>query len=422
MKMSAGRCISTIFSGALLAFGCAMPSTSAAESFALNATKIYTAPDVAPLEDGLIVVRDGKIAAVGTSGQVKLLTATPASECSGGIVMAGFQNSHVHFIGNGFFGAKSKSAKELSDEIERMLTRYGYTTVVDTSSELANTQAIRRRIQSGEIRGPRILTVGAGVFPPHGLPVYIAHLPRRFLDSQLTPESTDDARRLVRANMAQGADATKLFAATPHADRSVKRMPMEIARAAAEVTHEQNKLVMVHPTDTEGLRLALAANADVLVHTTLGEETPWPQDVLRQLLADEVAIAPTLKLLGYELKKQNVPEDIATRLITMTVQHFKPFVSAGGTVIFGTDVGYMTDYDPAEEYVLMQQAGMTPMQILASLTTAPARVWKEEKRRGRVEVGMDADLVVLRADPATDVRHFAEVRCSIRDGELIYRH
>ena len=413
--------VSAIFSAALLAFGGTIFPTSAAESFALLATKIYMAPDIAPLEDGVIVVRDGKIAALGTSEQVKVPTASPASECSGGIVTAGFQNSHVHFIGDGFFGAKSKTASALSGEIERMLTRYGYTTVVDTSSEPENTHVIRQRIDSGEILGPRILTVGAGVFPPAGLPIYISHLPRRFLDAQLMPESPDAARKLVRRNLEQGADATKLFVATPQADRSVKRMSVEIARAAAEVTHEQNKLVMVHPTDTEGVRLALAANADVLVHTTLGEETPWPKDVLQQLLADDIAIAPTLKLLGYELQKQKVPEHIAGRIIAMTIEHFKPFVSAGGTVVFGTDVGYMTDYDPTNEYVLMQQAGMTPMQILAALTTAPARVWNEEKQHGRIEVGMDADLVVLRSDPAADVRRFTDVRCSIRGGRVIYR-
>lgn len=413
--------LSAIFSAALLAFGGTIFPTSAAESFALRATKIYMAPDVAPLEDGVIVVRDGKIAALGTSEQVKVPTASPASECSGGIVTAGFQNSHVHFIGDGFFGAKSKTASALSGEIERMLTRYGYTTVVDTSSEPENTHVIRQRIDSGEILGPRILTVGAGVFPPAGLPIYISHLPRRFLDAQLMPESPDAARKLVRRNLEQGADATKLFVATPQADHSVKRMLVEIARAAAEVTHEQDKLVMVHPTDTEGVRLALAVNADVLVHTTLGEETPWPKDVLQRLLADDIAIAPTLKLLGYELQKQKVPEPIAGRIIAMTIEHFKPFVSAGGTVIFGTDVGYMTDYDPTDEYVLMQNAGMTPMQILAALTTAPARVWNEERRHGRIEVGMDADLVVLRSDPAVDVRRFTDVRCSIRAGRLIYQ-
>ena len=59
---------------------------------------------------------------------------------------------------------------------------------------------------------------------------------------------------------------------------------------------------------------------------------------------------------------------------------------------------------------------MTPMQILASLTTAPAARWKEDERRGRVAPGFDADLVVLAADPADDVKNFAKVRCVFRGG------
>jgi imidazolonepropionase-like amidohydrolase len=96
------------------------------------------------------------------------------------------------------------------------------------------------------------------------------------------------------------------------------------------------------------------------------------------------------------------------------------FAEAGGQVLFGTDVGYMTEYDPTEEYVLMQRAGLTAAQILASLTTAPASRWKEERRRGRLAPGMDADLVVLDGDPVGDVRNFARVRCVYRQGRLIY--
>ena len=81
----------------------------------------------------------------------------------------------------------------------------------------------------------------------------------------------------------------------------------------------------------------------------------------------------------------------------------------------------MHDYDPTDEYVLMAGAGLTPMQILASLTTSPAARWKESQRRGRVAPGMDADLVVLAGDPASDVRHFAQVRCAFRAGRLIYK-
>jgi imidazolonepropionase-like amidohydrolase len=90
-------------------------------------------------------------------------------------------------------------------------------------------------------------------------------------------------------------------------------------------------------------------------------------------------------------------------------------------VLFGTDVGYMTDYDPAEEYALMAEAGLSPMQILASLTTAPAATWKEGDRRGKLVAGMDADLVVLDADPADEPRNFAKVRCAFREGKMIYQ-
>jgi imidazolonepropionase-like amidohydrolase len=68
----------------------------------------------------------------------------------------------------------------------------------------------------------------------------------------------------------------------------------------------------------------------------------------------------------------------------------------------------------------MAQAGMSAMQILASLTTAPAARWSEQQRRGRLSPGMDADLVVLEADPAKDVKHFAKVKCAVRGGQLIY--
>jgi imidazolonepropionase-like amidohydrolase len=102
------------------------------------------------------------------------------------------------------------------------------------------------------------------------------------------------------------------------------------------------------------------------------------------------------------------------------VTEFGKFAALGGQVLFGTDVGYMTDYDPTREYELMASAGLMPMQILASLTTTPAARWNEQSRRGRIAAGSDADLVVLEADPADSPRNFAAVRCVIRGGQVIY--
>lgn len=66
------------------------------------------------------------------------------------------------------------------------------------------------------------------------------------------------------------------------------------------------------------------------------------------------------------------------------------FAAAGGNVLFGTDICYIQASDTSEEYQLMQGAGLSFEQILASLTTTPAARFSVESK-GRIEVGMDAD-------------------------------
>jgi imidazolonepropionase-like amidohydrolase len=80
----------------------------------------------------------------------------------------------------------------------------------------------------------------------------------------------------------------------------------------------------------------------------------------------------------------------------------------------------MNDYDPTDEYRYMARAGMSFTQILAALTTAPARRFGDERVTGRLEPGMDADLVLLDADPATDIRALSRVQSVWRQGRVIY--
>ena len=115
-----------------------------------------------------------------------------------------------------------------------------------------------------------------------------------------------------------------------------------------------------------------------------------------------------------------MPPPVQQRLVTATQQQLKQYADAGGQILFGTDVGYMHEFDPTDEYVLMAKAGLSAMDILASLTTAPAERWNEAAQRGRIAPGLAADLVVLAADPADDVRNFAKVRCVFRAGKLVY--
>jgi imidazolonepropionase-like amidohydrolase len=342
------------------------------------------------------------------------------SECRGGVLMAGFQNSHVHFIEPRWADAAHQRASKLAQSLEDMLTRYGFTTVFDTASDQANTVAIRARIEKGEVRGPRIFTVGLALFPPDGIPSYIDDLPPEQLARFHQPRTADEARAAVRANIAAGADATKLFLHTSPRQGVITKMTAEIARAAAEETHAHGKLVMAHPTRLEAIRLSLDVGVDVLVHTTLGEESPWDAATLARMKTEHLSVIPTFKLWRYELKKEDVPASVVDSLVDATLRELRSFNGAHGQVLFGTDVGYMHDYDPTDEYVLMAKAGMSQGMILESLTTAPAARWKEEKHHGQIAEGFAADLVMLSADPFDDVKNFANVHCVLRAGSPIY--
>ncbi len=120
-----------------------------------------------------------------------------------------------------------------------------------------------------------------------------------------------------------------------------------------------------------------------------------------------MSLIPTLKLFGEDDEIQIILDEVGG------------YQRMGGQILFGTDVGYLTDYDPAKEYELMARAGLSPMQILASLTTAPAERFGESNKRGRIAVGMDADLVVLEGDPAEDVSNFSKVRITYRAGQPV---
>ena len=387
----------------------------------LRAARIYTAPDKPPIEDGAILLRDGRILAVGPADAIATRGAEELESCAAGIVTAGFQNSHVHFTEPKFADAESRPAAELAAALGDMLTRRGFTTVLDTASDVDNTVALRARIENGEVPGPRILTAGNALYPHDGIPFYLKDaLPPEAVARLAQPATVEDALPIVQSNLDRGADATKLFVMTPIGGGRVAFMSPDIALAAADETHRRGLLVVAHPTDVEGINLAIESGVDILVHTTIGGgQTVWDAPLVAQLVEQDMAVVPTLMLWPYELKRAKLPEEAIEGATQDAVAQLEAFVTAGGQVLFGTDVGYMSDYDPAEEYRLMARA-LEPMQILAALTTSPAARWKEREKRGRVVAGLAADLVVLDADPAEDAANFARVRCTIRGGQLLH--
>jgi imidazolonepropionase-like amidohydrolase len=108
------------------------------------------------------------------------------------------------------------------------------------------------------------------------------------------------------------------------------------------------------------------------------------------------------------------------KIANTEVTQLRAWAAAGGTVLFGTDLGAV-EYDPSEEYALMAEAGMNFRQILASLTTAPAERFGDADKLGRIAAGLQADLVVLNQDPSRNIRALTSVQYTLRAGKIIYR-
>jgi len=193
-------------------------------------------------------------------------------------------------------------------------------------------------------------------------------------------------------------------------------LPEVEIEAAAHEAHVRGKLVFAHPHTCEGLMNAINGGADVIVHT-IPNAGVLDDSMLTPMKKAGVALIPTLKLWRHELRNDRTSQ--RETFVASGVEQLRIW-AAGGVILFGTDVGYMDDYDTSEEFALMGEAGMSFRQILASLTTAPAERFGESARLGRIAPGLIADIVVLDVDPAKDVRAFATVRYTIRDGRLIY--
>jgi imidazolonepropionase-like amidohydrolase len=392
----------------------ALSAQDSSQVIALVGARVYRSPDATPLDRGIVLVSNGLIAAAGTRQAVKVPPDARIVDCSGAVIVPGFWNSHVHFTESNWAGADTLPAARLTAQLQAMLTRYGFVRVLDTGSLLSNTLAIRRRIDSGEVLGPAIRTTGPGFVPPDASPFYI--LPDRLPELH----SATEAKALIAGRIAEGADAIKLFTGSFAAPTRIVPMPVSIVRAATTEAHRRHRLVVAHPSNDAGVLAALDGGVDVLAHTA-PEGGPWGATLTGRMTRARLALIPTLKLWSFELTRRGVDSVTAQRFLNGAIQQLRAYAESGGEILFGTDVGYMTDYDPTDEYHYMAQGGLSFRQILATLTTAPARRFGGGRVTGRLESGMAADLVVLDGDPATDIRALSRVRSVWRQGQVIYQ-
>jgi imidazolonepropionase-like amidohydrolase len=372
----------------------------------LQGGKVYSSPTANPVENATVLIRNGRIVAVAKPGELKIPKAAQVIDCTGKVIVAGFWNSHVHFE-TGWEDVPHTSTEKIEAHLQKLLTRWGFTTVWDLGSDPNNTLALRHRIEAGEIAGPQILRAG-DIFPKGGHPVYLPA-------AMQLPEAAgpQQAQEMARQYLKMGLDGIKLFTGAFMGNKPVVNMDIATVKAAVEIAHAQGKPVFAHPQNYAGVDNALSGGVDVLAHT-IPAEGQYTAEELSRMKQQHTALIPTLTLWT------TVVPDAATteKLVAAGVDELRSYFIAGGPILFGTDVDFQPKYDTTEELAFMGRA-MPWRDVLASLTTQPSTFFKQPAR-GRVEKGMAADMVVLDADPASDVRNLAKLMYTIRGGKIIY--
>jgi imidazolonepropionase-like amidohydrolase len=233
----------------------------------------------------------------------------------------------------------------------------------------------------------------------------------------VTITSPEKARRAVNKLIDDGADVIKTAMESGYAFGQSGwplLSPWE-AKALVDTAHERGKPVTAHVTSARDLKRALDAGVDEIAHMVVDEVS---EQLISRMIESGTRWVPTLELW------QGVSRIYPISHGTMAIKNLARFVEAGGEVVLGTDYAGAPNVNfdlgmPIHEIEWMQEAGMTPMQIIVAATKNGARSCNMENELGTLEAGKLADVLVVDGDPLADIHALTNTHLILREGKLI---
>jgi imidazolonepropionase-like amidohydrolase len=343
-----------------------------------------------PVPGAVVALNGERIVAVGTGDLVVVPPGTPSIDVEGATILPGFINAHVH-------EAYDREALEA-------WAQAGVTTVRDlgNNGRPADLFAFRDEVAQ-EAKYARLVAAGPMVTAPGGY-------------GRLAVRSPEDARQTIDGLLDEGADLIKISIEDDLQGRTWPMLAEEEIRAIVETAHARNRLVAAHISRSKHLALALETGVDDVVHMIVDE---LADDLMARMIEEGVTWEPTLELWDCVHRLHGVSWD------DVAMDNLRRFSQAGGKVALGTDyAGYRCAFDlgmPTTEIRLMQQAGMTPMQIIMAATKNAAQVCNLGEELGTLEPGKMADILVVAGDPLEDLQALTDVQMVIHNGVVIRR-
>jgi imidazolonepropionase-like amidohydrolase len=431
---------------------------SDAPLIALAHVRVIDGTGAAPRDDQTIVISGGKIQSVEPSATAKVPVNAQTLDLQGYTVLPGIVGMHNHM----FFpmGGSPPMYSNMGSSFPRLYLALGVTTIRTTGSVAPYTDLeIKRLIDSGRMIGPKMhITApyleGRGSFTP------VMH--------ELT--GPDDARRMVNYWADQGATSFKAY----------MNITRDELRAAVEEAHKRGLKVTGHlcsigfieaaDIGIDNLEHGLMVDSEFVpnkqadqcppgtaVSASLRQldlNGPAAQETIRTLVAKNIAITSTLPVFeagGAPLAQTGIgaasallnprvlnvmstdarvrylqararvsSESNYVALLRKVMDFERAFVKAGGLLIAGLDPtgngGIVAGFGDLREMELLVEAGFTPLEAIKIASFNGAKFLGEDARVGSIAPGKQADLMVVKGNPATSINDIEKVEIVFKDG------
>jgi imidazolonepropionase-like amidohydrolase len=430
-----------------LAHGVPGAQSTAGARLALVGGMLLDGHAAPPIHHAAILIEGDRIVRAGPRNEVEIPAGTRVIDTSGRTMMPGMIELHAHLVllGHGDYGrwfpwiaqqGRDRTLPQVMEIAARQLLMAGVTSAVDLGSPLAESLAVRARIDKGEIPGPRMsmsgpwLTRNVAIFPE---------------DYQIKVTSPAQAASEVARLAAAGVDVIKAHAGLTRDDY----------QAIADAARKAGTRVHAHVYAEEDVRNALETGIDVLTHAgSAGTAPPYSPALVTDIVnagrpvvitaAHRAWIYPDTAEFPERLQDPQLKRDFSApiydeiqrslanwralgyfarteREMLYRERGLKQFIESGAVMGMGTDSGTPMNFHTealwreAKAHVDM---GMPPMRAISALTRVGATILGRQRDLGTIEPGKLADIIVVNGNPLFDIVALSHVETVVKGGRV----